>query len=79
MFDPKLKTTSVVMKYRADDGFCAEDRYKGTAENPQAGWLYALEELARLTALFGFEDEALSRFNGARERVAEWKAARTAV
>lgn len=72
---PKLKTTRVVVKYSADDGVSCESVYKGAPDMPHGGLISALEELARLTALFGFEDEALRVFNGARERVAAWKAA----
>lgn len=76
MSDLKLKRTSVVVKYGADDGYSSEAKFAGTKERPELGLIAALEELARLTALFGFEAEALEAFNGARSRVAEWKATR---
>lgn len=81
MEDPKLKTTGVVIKYRSDDGYESEMRTGNSYmknQAPEAGFLKALEELARLTALFGFEDEALQRFNAARERVFEWRKQREA-
>lgn len=78
MDDPKLNRTSVTVKYTADDGYSSDAGFKGTPERPELGLLGALEELARLTALFGFEAEALEAFNGARERVAEWRGKRAA-
>jgi hypothetical protein len=84
--DPTLKRTTVVIKYTSSDGYRAELTTKGgegTAHRvtgepvpPQRALISALEELARLTALFGFEDEALEAFTGARQRVAEWRASR---
>ena len=78
MNDPKLKRTSVVVKYGADDGYSSDTKFTGTKERPEIGLLAALEELARLTALFGFEEEALEAFNGARQRVTEWRSQREA-
>jgi hypothetical protein len=75
--DPKIVRSSVRIKYRADDGYASEheaDSRLGT--EPHVPLLAALEELARLTALFGFEVEALECFNAARKRVSDWKAAR---
>jgi hypothetical protein len=60
MDDPKLKRTSVTVKYSADDGYSSDAGFKGTPERPELGLLAALEELARLTALFGFDAEALA-------------------
>lgn len=85
MDDPKLVRSRVVISYRADDDFRSEEAYAsgkgvplfgGVASEPQAALLQGLQELARLTALFGFEDEALKAFNEARARVADWKAKR---
>ena len=48
--------------------------YRRTKETPpERPFIDAIEELARLTALFGFEEEALKVFNEARERVFEWR------
>lgn len=76
--EPKIVRSSVHIKYRADDGYAAEHQTASTVHqtDPHTPLLAALEELARLTALFGFENEALERFNAARKRVADWKAAR---
>ena len=75
--DPKLKRTSVKIAYSATDGYRVETMYSNTPRgadfvtpSPESVLLDALEELARLTALFGFGNEALERFNAARERVA---------
>lgn len=85
MADPTLKRTNVQINYTASDGYRAECGYKAGAKDPVTGdcsppedaLLEALEELARLTALFGFEDQALERFNAARARVFEWRKTRT--
>lgn len=86
MSDPTLKKTSVQIGYTSSDGYRMEWSAKAGAGSknaktgeevpPQHSMIAGLEELARLTALFGFEDEALEAFNGARQRVAEWKASR---
>ena len=78
MDDPKLKRTSVTVKYSADDGYSSDAGFKGTPERPELGLLAALEELARLTTLFGFDAEALDAFNSARARVEEWRKKRAA-
>jgi hypothetical protein len=82
MGDPKLTKTRVVIYYEADDGFECETQYSQEncikaipAEKP---FIDAMEELARLTALFGFEDQAREVFDGARNRVAEWRKNRKA-
>lgn len=76
--DPKLVRSSVTIEYHADDGYTYEYRTSSQPnhEPAHAPLLEALEDLARLTALFGYEDEALERFNAARKRVADWRAAR---
>lgn len=76
MIDPKLTKTSIYIRYESDDGFVSETRCGSSHiddQDPQDGLLAGLEELARLTALFGFEEEALIRFNAARQRVFEWR------
>lgn len=87
MADPKLTQAAITIKYAADDGYRAEfggksgkgSKHLRTGEEvpPQNALIAGIEELARLTALFGFEAEALEAFNGARQRVAEWKAQRS--
>ena len=69
----KLRRSRVVVTYSAADGYSSNASYKCAKETPQQGMLNGLEELARLTALFGFEDEAEKVFTDARQRVAEWK------
>jgi len=73
MNDPKIKTAKVVIKYKADDGYHADMTCSGLPDKPQIALLEGLKELARLTALFGFEAEALEVFNTARANVAEWR------
>ena len=70
--------SDLIFADRFDDGYAAEHETASTAHqtDPHMPLLVALEELARLTALFGFEAEALERFDAARKRVADWKAAR---
>lgn len=84
--DPTLVRTRVDVTYGASDSYRAEFHAKGgkgtahptTGQSipPENALLAGLEELARLTALFGFEDEAMKVFVDARLRVTEWKAAR---
>lgn len=85
MSDPKLERTSVQINYCADDGYKAEAGYKsgkgvpaleGGPTLPEAALLAGVEELARLTALFGFEAEARKAFDSAVARVNEWRAHR---
>jgi len=83
MNDPKLKRTSVQIKYTSSDGFRAEFGGKGGAGTrrritgdevpPQNALIAGFEELARLAALFGFEREAREAAEGAFARVAEWR------
>jgi hypothetical protein len=79
---PTLVKTKVVFSYTASDGYRMEFGAKagkgskdvhGNEVAPELAYLDALEELARLTALFGFEDQAKERFDAAQARVAAWK------
>lgn len=81
--DPKITKSSVVIKYVADDGYDCENTYRSPSKffpdaPPHQALLDALEELARLTELFGFSDEAQRRFDNARWRVQEWRKKREA-
>ena len=74
----KLERSRVVVSYvvssAAKDGSRTEKTFTTStipAVSPELPLLEALEELSRLTALFGFGDEALVRFERARARVAE--------
>lgn len=81
--DPKLVRSSIEINYSANDGYRVEALYRsGTGfrvgqehlnPNPEEALLGALGELARITALFGFEDRALEIFNKNREAVFEWR------
>ena len=83
MNDPKLKRTSVQIKYTSTDGFSAEfggksgagTRHRVTGEEvpPKHALIAGFEELARLAALFGFEAEARQAADDAFKRVAEWR------
>lgn len=81
MRDPMIKTCKVGISYRSDDGYSTETVYKLRpidlgVKMPEQPLLDGLEELARITALFGLEDQALKVFEDARTRVAEWKKGR---
>lgn len=82
MSDPTLKKSSVSIHHKASDGYASTfDTYSGPraangVERPVEALMVGLEELARLTALYGFEAEALERFNNAQAAVAEWKKSR---
>ena len=86
MADPKLERTCVQINYTADDGYKSQCGYRsgkgspinGDATKPEDALLAGLEELARLAALFGFEDEARKATEGAFARVADWRAKRVA-
>lgn len=78
MSDPKLTFMTVEVYLECDDGYSCEETFDPViSENrPNEVALEALEELARITALYGLEDEALVVFNAARERVAAFKSSR---
>ena len=86
MNDPTLKRTTVHIRYTASDGYRSEfsadvapgskNLKTGEPVPPQMALLIGLRELARLTALFGFQDDALREFNEARSAVSEWRATR---
>lgn len=80
MADPLLTKTSVTVRYTANDGYSSEQTFKIYPVDhnrlpPEQPLIDAVEELARLTALFGFEDKALAVFNEARQRVFDWRKA----
>lgn len=81
MTDPTLKRTRVLIAYTGSDGYRSEWQAKGGvgSKAPAEGPLLAgIEELARMLALFGFEDEARKRVDGAFARVREWRETRHA-
>jgi hypothetical protein len=82
MDNHKLKRTSVKISIAAADGYSAHTTFKSgmfsggavqsgqhnNVNSPESTLLEAIEELGRLSVLFGFEQEALLRFNTARAR-----------
>ena len=79
MADPKLAKTRCLISYSGDDGYHSSVEYASRGETPPKDvFLEALQELARLTALFGFEDEAQQRFDEARKAVFDWREERSA-
>ena len=81
MADPTLRRASVVIKYTSSDGYRSEVRYSnhGALGNPtippENVLLEAIDELARLSELFGFGAEASTAVATAQMRVREWRAA----
>ncbi len=76
MTDPTIKRCAVLFTYTGSDGYRAETRWSSRmcpANQPQVALLDAIEELARITALFGFAEEAKKRVADAQARVAEWR------
>jgi hypothetical protein len=83
MADPKLKRTSVVLKYTASDGYRMEfgakagtgSKHRVTGEEvpPEHALLDAMEELSRVLALFGFGEQAKAKFDAAQKAVADWR------
>lgn len=73
MPDPTISRSSVVIKYGSSDGFSSTQSIKNNKDTPHKALMTALDEISRLTALFGFEVEAETVFYAARSRVAEWK------
>lgn len=80
MGDPVLKKTRVTVAYTASDGYRFEFGVKsgdGTDAPAQNALLEAIDELARLLALFGFKEQAKARVDEAFERVAKFRAGAT--
>ena len=78
MADPTLKRVRVLVVYETDDGYRSEESFVGSTkitQQPYNALLGGLRELARLTSLFGFEQEAERQFNEARQAVRDWRAA----
>jgi hypothetical protein len=67
---PLLKTSSVRIAYTSTDGYRAEAAFSSRrAASPQAGMLDAIDEMARILALFGFAGEARAVVSDACDRV----------
>lgn len=69
-----LRTANVQIAYSASDGFSSKVGYGARGADPKAVMLEAIDELGRLSELFGFGDEALDKLNFAQGRVRVWKA-----
>lgn len=70
MSAPTLKSASVQLIYRASDGYRMTTGFSSRmAETPQATLLGAIDELARVLAVFGYEEEARSAVDDACNRV----------
>lgn len=75
--DPTLKSASTKLIYTASDGYrCEMGNNSKHAASPQAALIGAIDELARVLALFGFEAEARAATESAFQRVAEWRKTR---
>jgi len=79
MSDPTLKRASVTISFTDSRGYKSQVNYSnigrmGKPLAPQTPMIEALAELARLTALFGFNDEAAAAFDKARKDVADCRA-----
>lgn len=76
--DPTLKTASVTIKYTSSDSYSIETQFSGGGKRPISAedtLLAAIDELARLAALFGLQEKANQMMDEAIQRVADWKAA----
>lgn len=69
----EMRRSSVTIKYAAKDGYCSTEKFINVPGVPHKALLNGLRELARLTELFGYSDEAEAVFNEAREAVRNWK------
>jgi hypothetical protein len=74
MSDPTLKRARVTIAYTGSDGYRSEFSCKGGAgavASPEKAMLASIDELARLLALFGFENQARETVEQAFTRVRE--------
>jgi hypothetical protein len=70
MTAPTIKSASVRIAYSSSDGYRAETGFgSNRAPTPQAAMLDAIDELARILALFGFGDDAQAAVSDACSRV----------
>ncbi len=86
MSDPTLKRTSIVVKYTSSDGYRLEyggkagtgtkHRVTGEEVPPQACFIAAFGELARILSLFGFEEQARKASENSFAAVREWRETR---
>ena len=76
--DPRIEKCSVSISYKSDDGYECNQEFHifpidHNVKMPEQPMIDGLEELARLTALFGLEARAKEVFEAAQGRVQEWK------
>lgn len=79
MSDPTLTRSFVDIRYSSSDGYHMSVGFRGGATAPVPpgeALLSAIEELARICALFGLEAEVKQRTDAACKRVAGWRAER---
>ncbi len=81
MTDPQIVKATVTINYTSDDGHTSSVTFKqypaDAGRNPPCQPLIdGLEELARLTTLFKFENKALTVFHEARKKVFIWRSKR---
>ena len=77
MSNPQLVKARVLIEYSSDDGYKSSWEC-GTEEKPTPDQvlLNGLEELTRLTALFGLHAEAKKLFDAMQENIASFHAER---
>jgi len=78
--DPRLTKTSVIIRIKADDGYSAKTEYadKLKVSTPETPLLDGIEEVARLLALYGYQNEARERVERAFRRVDDFNEKRKA-
>jgi hypothetical protein len=74
--NPKMVSSSVQLKYRADDGFSSTAAYSSKRSGSAESCLTLVaDEIGRLAELFGFGDDVEAAIKDARQRVREWRTA----
>lgn len=77
MTDPKLVVALVTITHASDDGYQSTESFFSGEGNPVEGVLLgALQELTRLTALYGFAKKAKDKFDAMQATMADFHAAR---
>lgn len=76
MADPTIKTSSVRIKYASTDGYSMDADYTNRGPKkaePHKMLLEGFAELARILALFGFEQQAAEASAKSFAAVQEWR------
>ncbi|MFZ3004180.1 MAG: hypothetical protein WA071_27960 [Undibacterium umbellatum] len=81
MTDPKIIKATVTISYTSDDGLSSSTTFSDRPVSvgkiaPVQPLIDGLEELARVTTLFGHEINALTVFHEARKQVFIWRSKR---